>query len=121
MTDWQSIHGDYFNGVRVLVTGGTGSIGSHLSEALVRLGAHVVVLDDLSGSDGTNLQSFTTDGNPEFVEGSILDEDTLAREMEHPRFGTITGRWLVGHIIVEESQHTGQVALVRGMMRGFSK
>lgn len=50
-----------------------------------------------------------------------LDEATLARKIEHPRFGVITGRWLVGHIIVEESQHAGQVALVRGMMRGFGK
>ncbi len=50
-----------------------------------------------------------------------LDEETLGREIEHPRFGTITGRWLVGHIIVEESQHTGQVALVRGMKRGFGE
>lgn len=50
-----------------------------------------------------------------------LDEEKLAAEIEHPRFGTITGRWLVGHIIVEESQHTGQVALIRGMMRGFGK
>ncbi len=50
-----------------------------------------------------------------------LDESSLAREIEHPRFGTITGRWLVGHIIVEESQHTGQVALIRGMIRGFGK
>ena len=50
-----------------------------------------------------------------------LDEETLAGEIEHPRFGTITGRWLVGHIIVEESQHAGQVALIRGMMRGFGK
>ena len=50
-----------------------------------------------------------------------LDEETLAQEIEHPRFGTITGRWLVGHIIVEESQHTGQIALIRGMIRGFGK
>lgn len=50
-----------------------------------------------------------------------LGEEDLARKIEHPRFGEITGRWLVGHIIVEESQHTGQVALVRGMMRGFGK
>ena len=43
----------------------------------------------------------------------------LAREYQHPRLGTITGAWIVGHILVEESQHTGQVALIRGMMRGI--
>ena len=29
------------------------------------------------------------------------------------------GTWIVGHILVEESQHTGQVAMIRGMMRGL--
>ena len=50
-----------------------------------------------------------------------VNEEALEREIEHPRFGKITGAWLVGHIIVEESQHTGQAAMVRGMLRGFGK
>ena len=29
------------------------------------------------------------------------------------------GTWIVGHILVEESQHTGQVALIRGLIRGM--
>ena len=41
----------------------------------------------------------------------------LAREYQHPRLGSVTGTWIVGHILVEESQHVGQVALLRGMMR----
>jgi len=46
-------------------------------------------------------------------------EENLSREYKHPRLGTITGTWIVGHILAEESQHTGQVALIRGMIRGF--
>ena len=42
----------------------------------------------------------------------------LAREYQHPRLGTITGAWIVGHLLVEVSQHVGQVELLRGMMRG---
>ena len=42
----------------------------------------------------------------------------LSKEYHHPRKGTINGAWIVGHILVEESQHTGQVAIIRGMMRG---
>src|SRR5262249_40206178 len=30
----------------------------------------------------------------------------------------VMGAWSMGHIIVEESQHTGQVALIRGIIRG---
>ena len=37
-----------YEGRRVLVTGGMSFIGSHLVEALVASGAHVVVADDLS-------------------------------------------------------------------------
>src|SRR5688572_4697276 len=72
----RSVHGGHFDGVRVLVTGGAGFIGSHLSEALVGLGASVVVLDDLTGGSRANL---STIGPVEFVEGSILDRDILAR------------------------------------------
>lgn len=72
--DWQSLHGTHFSGKRVLVTGGAGFIGSHLCEALVRLGAQVVVIDDLSGGSRQNLSSF---GPTEFAEGSILDRNLL--------------------------------------------
>ena len=43
----------------------------------------------------------------------------LAREYPHPRRGVASGSWVVGHILVEVSQHVGQVALLRGMMRGM--
>lgn len=46
-------------------------------------------------------------------------EEDLSREYQHPRQGAITGTWIVGHILAEESQHTGQVALIRGMIRGL--
>jgi nucleoside-diphosphate-sugar epimerase len=73
---WKSLHGSHFINVRVLVTGGAGFIGSHLAEALVQLGARVVVLDDLSGGSRENLRCF---GPVEFVEGSILDRPLLDR------------------------------------------
>ena len=81
LTDWRQLHGDAFDGARVLVTGGAGFIGSHLSEALIDLGAHVVVLDDLSGGDVANLDAFRARAGDrlEWVEGSILDETLLAR------------------------------------------
>ena len=45
---------DPYAGARVLVTGGLGFIGSHLSEKLVRLGAEVTIVDSLIPDYGGN-------------------------------------------------------------------
>jgi UDP-glucose 4-epimerase len=64
----------------VLVTGGAGFIGSHISEHLSNLGYRVTVLDDLSGGFKENL----VDGI-KFVQGSINDVDLIENlfECEH--------------------------------------
>src|SRR5918993_2158909 len=82
-TDWRQLHGDHFAGSRVLVTGGSGFIGSHLSEALLRLGAQVVVLDDLSTGRRENLAFLQ---GAELVQASILDEAALAGAMRGARY-----------------------------------
>jgi UDP-glucose 4-epimerase len=63
---------DAFAGRRVLITGGAGFIGSHLAHALTGLGAHVRVLDDLSGGRRDNLPP-----GVELVVASILDDRAL--------------------------------------------
>ena len=60
----------------VLVTGGAGAIGSNLTRTLAKLGAQVIVLDDLSSAELWNVPSLA---NVLFVEGSILDEVLLKR------------------------------------------
>ena len=45
--------------------------------------------------------------------------DTDLSRAYHYRGGDRSGIWILGHILVEESQHTGQVAMIRGMMRGL--
>lgn len=80
---WPSLHGDSFQGVRTLVTGGAGFIGSHITEALIELGAHVTVLDDLSGGDTANFDGFKAEAGDRlrFVQGSILDAELVSKVM----------------------------------------
>ncbi|HEY1685035.1 MAG TPA: NAD-dependent epimerase/dehydratase family protein [Tepidisphaeraceae bacterium] len=67
--------------MRVLVTGGAGFIGSHICDALVQLGAKVIVLDDLSGGDTANLPH-----EVEFIRASILDLPALDRATDGCKF-----------------------------------
>jgi len=59
--------------MRVLVTGGAGFIGSHLSEALLNKGAEVWALDDLSTGRLENLRSFERHPRFRFLEGNVTD------------------------------------------------
>jgi UDP-glucose 4-epimerase len=69
-----------YRDAEVCVTGGAGFIGSHLTEALVRLGAKVRVLDDLSNGLEANLADLA--GRIRFIRGSILDPVALERAIE---------------------------------------
>src|SRR2546426_9381934 len=59
--------------MRVLVTGGAGFIGSHLSETLIQQGSEVWALDDLSTGRLENLRSFERHPQFRFLEGSVTD------------------------------------------------
>ncbi len=60
---------------RALVTGGAGFIGSHLTQALCERGCRVVVLDNFSSGNRSNLVGF--DDDIEIVEGDIRDLSLL--------------------------------------------
>ncbi|MBC7785103.1 MAG: SDR family oxidoreductase [Burkholderiales bacterium] len=76
-TDWALLHGESLQGTPVLVTGGAGFIGSHLTEALVALGADVTVLDDISSGNVANLPA----GRVNHVRGSVLDQSAIEAAM----------------------------------------
>jgi nucleoside-diphosphate-sugar epimerase len=59
--------------MRILVTGGAGFIGSHLSEALLERGHEVWALDDLSTGRVENLTTFQNHSRFRFLEGSVCD------------------------------------------------
>lgn len=86
------------NSVRVLVTGGAGFIGSHLSAGLMEDGYKVRVLDDLSVGKVENVPK-----GCEFIQGSLLDE-------------TIADRALTG---VNHVCHEAALVSVRGSVEKF--
>ncbi len=68
-----------------LITGGAGFIGSHLTDALLARGDHVVALDNLSTGRLSNLDAAGSHPNFRFVQGSVLDElvvDELAHQCD---------------------------------------
>jgi UDP-glucose 4-epimerase len=63
--------------MRILVTGGSGFIGSHLTDRLLVDGHSVVIIDDSSTGKLANLQKHTNNPALTLLNGSILDEDLL--------------------------------------------
>jgi UDP-glucose 4-epimerase len=68
-------------GERVLITGGAGTIGSHIADLVVQEGAReVVILDDFVRGRHANLAWAVANGNVEIVEGDIRDA-ALVRDL----------------------------------------
>jgi UDP-glucose 4-epimerase len=68
--------------MKVLITGGAGFIGSHLSEELINKRHRVIILDNLSTGRLENVVHL--DGNPNFelVIGTILNENLVDKLVE---------------------------------------
>ena len=62
---------------RILVTGGAGFIGSHLSEKLLEKGKEVFVVDNLSTGSLNNIKHLKKDRKFHFIKGSVLDEELI--------------------------------------------
>lgn len=65
--------------MRVLITGGAGFIGSHLTDRLISDGHDVTVLDNLETGRIENLADASKSGRLAFVEGSVLDTETVEK------------------------------------------
>lgn len=59
--------------MRVLVTGGSGFIGSHLTERLLGLGHQVLVLDNFYTSDKKNIQHLANNPNLEVIRHDVIN------------------------------------------------
>ena len=72
--------------MRILITGGAGFIGSHLTDRLAADGHKITVLDNLATGRKENLSAHLGGNSVNFIEGSILDLpllDGLIKETEY--------------------------------------
>lgn len=69
-----------FSDERVLVTGGAGFIGSHVTEALLEQGAEVIVVDDLSTGSMSNLSHLEGAEGPRMIEANAATLPVAALE-----------------------------------------
>ncbi len=60
-----------------LITGGAGFIGSHLAEELLRRGARITIVDDLSTGSLSNLNSIREDKRVSFHQGNVANLETM--------------------------------------------
>lgn len=70
------------NKINILITGGAGFIGSHLTDKLLSLSYNVTVLDNLSNGKLENLETANKYDSFKFVEGDILDKELCKKLSE---------------------------------------
>lgn len=77
--------------MNLLLTGGTGYIGSHTAVVLIELGFNVILLDNLSNSssDVINQIEKITSQKVSFVEGDIRDAEFLSSIMKRYRIDAV--------------------------------
>lgn len=71
---------------KVIVTGGAGFIGSHLAEALVIKGYHVVILDNFSTGRMDNIGDFRESSHLKVEKVDITDFSALSKVFEDTTF-----------------------------------
>ena len=63
--------------MKILITGGAGFIGSHLSESLLKQGHQVVALDSMTTGSRLNVAHLSAIPGFRLVDGNVLDESVL--------------------------------------------
>ena len=74
----------------ILITGGAGFIGSHVSDKLLAEGHRVIVLDDLSTGKRSNLQQHDGNSRFRFIEGDVADDVAALTEPATSELGRVT-------------------------------
>ncbi|WP_433435246.1 NAD-dependent epimerase/dehydratase family protein [Nonomuraea sp. CA-141351] len=93
-----------------LITGGSGFVGSHLTDTLIARGDSVVILDNLSTGRLANLRPHP---NMRFVQGSILDE-LIVDELVHQCDAVVHLAAAVGVKLIVEQPLRSLTTNIRG-------
>ncbi len=111
--------------MKILVTGGTGYIGSHTVVELVRAGHEVVILDNLFNSKIEVLDKIEkiTGARPKFYEVDLLDYEATLGILKSEKFGAVmhfAGMKAVGESVEKplryyENNVQGAVNLLKAM------
>ena len=115
----------------ILVTGGTGFIGSHTCVALSDAGYKVIVLDNLNNSDASVIGRIgqICGREPEFIEGDIRDAGLLDKLFAEHSINAVlhfAGLKAVGEsveksLLYYENNVSGTINLLRSMQRADVK
>ena len=92
--------------MRALITGGAGFIGSHLSEALLDAGHHVLVLDNLSTGSIDNISHLKGQPRFEYFIDSVDNEPLLAELVDRSDVVFHLAAAVGVKLIVEQPVHT---------------
>lgn len=116
---------------KVLVTGGTGFIGSHTVVELIQKGYEVVIFDNLCNSDMnvTSKIEKITGRKPEFVKGDILNTKKLNEVFSRHKFDSVihfAGLKAVGEsvekpLLYYQNNIVGTVNLLEAMLKAGVK
>jgi UDP-glucose 4-epimerase len=113
-------------GLTILVTGGAGFIGSHLTERLLALESKVIVLDNYSAANRGNLDGIASNPKLTVVEGDILNARTVDRLVKKADYVfhlacKVIGLSLVEPKIVHEVNATGTLNVCMACRRHESE
>ena len=92
--------------MRILITGGAGFIGSHLSEALLAAGHEVLVLDDLSTGAIDNIAHLRNRPGFEYTIDTVFNEPLVAEMVDRADVVFHLAAAVGVKLIVEKPVHT---------------
>lgn len=92
--------------MRVLITGGAGFVGSHLSEALLERGDEVFVLDNLSTGSIDNITHLTDHPKFHYTIDTVTNEPVLAEHIDRADTVVHLAAAVGVKLIVEQPVHT---------------